>query len=340
MGLLAAACSRSVPGGAAMPAPARPAAEADPGEETRGRRRRSSFHVRHERAAGPDLAAFTDVSRAPCARRPDFRSRAPRRPAARLLRARRSRGVGARRRPGAGAGLLARRRGHARERCRPTAPSRTPAARPGWRGCARRASTCRVLRLRPRQPGQLRGVVAAVEPRRRARATASASRSAPASFSATVPTLGALLDAQGLKWRGLQRGMTGAPGGHDCLHAPSRRRRLTMGGHQRLRGRATTRAVVRQVLDHGRQRGLLPGRTRSTSASCGRTRASASSLPAGSFRRARHLQRRPRHGHDRRVHAGSRGPGAPSGVAADRRVAAGVRQAPARLAGLDTTACS
>jgi hypothetical protein len=41
-------------------------------------------------------------------------------------------------------------------------------------------------------------------------------------FPASVPTLGALLDAKRLPWRVYSEGMTGAPGGHDCLHAVSR----------------------------------------------------------------------------------------------------------------------
>src|SRR5690348_2959293 len=41
-------------------------------------------------------------------------------------------------------------------------------------------------------------------------------------FPASVPTLGALLDARGLAWKVYSEGMTGAPGGHDCLHAPDR----------------------------------------------------------------------------------------------------------------------
>jgi len=41
-------------------------------------------------------------------------------------------------------------------------------------------------------------------------------------YPSTVPTLGALLDNAHKKWRVYSEGMTGAPGGHNCLHAPSR----------------------------------------------------------------------------------------------------------------------
>lgn len=41
-------------------------------------------------------------------------------------------------------------------------------------------------------------------------------------FPASVPTLGALLDDAGLPWKVYSEGMAGAPGGHDCLHAPDR----------------------------------------------------------------------------------------------------------------------
>ena len=41
-------------------------------------------------------------------------------------------------------------------------------------------------------------------------------------FPASVPTLGALLDAQRMRWKVYSEGMDGAPGGHNCLHAPDR----------------------------------------------------------------------------------------------------------------------
>jgi len=41
-------------------------------------------------------------------------------------------------------------------------------------------------------------------------------------FPASVPTLGALLDAKKLPWRIYSEGMVGAPGGHNCLHALDR----------------------------------------------------------------------------------------------------------------------
>jgi phosphatidylinositol-3-phosphatase len=41
-------------------------------------------------------------------------------------------------------------------------------------------------------------------------------------FPASVPTLGALLDAAGRSWRIYSEGMAGVPGGGNCLHAPSR----------------------------------------------------------------------------------------------------------------------
>jgi hypothetical protein len=41
-------------------------------------------------------------------------------------------------------------------------------------------------------------------------------------FPASVPTIADLLDAQGLSWKVYSEGMDGAPGGHACLHAPSR----------------------------------------------------------------------------------------------------------------------
>jgi hypothetical protein len=41
-------------------------------------------------------------------------------------------------------------------------------------------------------------------------------------FPASVPTFGALLDAKRMPWRVYSEGMTGAPAGHDCLHAVNR----------------------------------------------------------------------------------------------------------------------
>src|SRR3954452_20901789 len=41
-------------------------------------------------------------------------------------------------------------------------------------------------------------------------------------FPASVPTLGALLDEAHLGWKIYSEGMAGAPGGGNCLHAPSR----------------------------------------------------------------------------------------------------------------------
>jgi hypothetical protein len=41
-------------------------------------------------------------------------------------------------------------------------------------------------------------------------------------FPQSVPTLGALLDRKKLPWRIYSEGMTGAPGGHNCLHAVDR----------------------------------------------------------------------------------------------------------------------
>ncbi|MBV8303861.1 MAG: hypothetical protein JOZ04_06600 [Acidimicrobiia bacterium] len=41
-------------------------------------------------------------------------------------------------------------------------------------------------------------------------------------FPASVPTIGALLDGAGLSWKVYSEGEEGAPGGHPCLHAPSR----------------------------------------------------------------------------------------------------------------------
>jgi hypothetical protein len=41
-------------------------------------------------------------------------------------------------------------------------------------------------------------------------------------FPASVPTLGALLGRAHLPWKVYSEGMTGAPGGHDCLHAIDR----------------------------------------------------------------------------------------------------------------------
>lgn len=41
-------------------------------------------------------------------------------------------------------------------------------------------------------------------------------------FPESVPTLGALLDEKRLSWRVYSEGMTGAPGGHNCLHAADR----------------------------------------------------------------------------------------------------------------------
>jgi hypothetical protein len=39
-------------------------------------------------------------------------------------------------------------------------------------------------------------------------------------YPASVPTLGALLDAKGLSWKVYSEGMDGAPGGHNCLYPP------------------------------------------------------------------------------------------------------------------------
>jgi hypothetical protein len=41
-------------------------------------------------------------------------------------------------------------------------------------------------------------------------------------FPASVPTIADLLDAAGLGWKVYSEGEEGAPGGHPCLHAPSR----------------------------------------------------------------------------------------------------------------------
>ncbi|HEV3127850.1 MAG TPA: alkaline phosphatase family protein, partial [Solirubrobacteraceae bacterium] len=41
-------------------------------------------------------------------------------------------------------------------------------------------------------------------------------------FPASVPTFGGLLDAHGRSWKVYSEGMAGAPGGGNCLHAPSR----------------------------------------------------------------------------------------------------------------------
>ena len=41
-------------------------------------------------------------------------------------------------------------------------------------------------------------------------------------FPASVPTIGNLLDDAGLTWKVYSEGEEGAPGGHPCLHAPSR----------------------------------------------------------------------------------------------------------------------
>ena len=41
-------------------------------------------------------------------------------------------------------------------------------------------------------------------------------------FAASVPTFGGLLGADGRTWKVYSEGMDGAPGGHNCLHAPNR----------------------------------------------------------------------------------------------------------------------
>ena len=41
-------------------------------------------------------------------------------------------------------------------------------------------------------------------------------------FPATVPTIASLFDGAGLSWKVYSEGMEGAPGGHPCLHGPSR----------------------------------------------------------------------------------------------------------------------
>ena len=63
---------------------------------------------------------------------------------------------------------------------------------------------------------------AAVEPSTQGKADCAGQPYGSCIFPASVPTLASLLDAKRLPWRIYSEGMAGAPGGHDCLHAPDR----------------------------------------------------------------------------------------------------------------------
>jgi len=62
----------------------------------------------------------------------------------------------------------------------------------------------------------------AVEPTTQGKADCAGQPYGSCIFPATVPTFGALMDAAHKSWRVYSEGMTGAPAGHNCLHALNR----------------------------------------------------------------------------------------------------------------------
>jgi len=136
-------------------------------------------------------------------------------------------------------------------------------------------------------------------------------------FPASVPTLGAVLDARGLAWKVYSEGMTGAPGGHDCLHAPSRNAPDPYQGPG-ANGYATRHNPApwfASVLDHGGSEDYCQAHSVDLE-QLWKDAASPQSLPAWSF-----VEPDTCHdGHDTEMIGGCaldpEGPGAPSGVAA------------------------
>ena len=61
-----------------------------------------------------------------------------------------------------------------------------------------------------------------VEPTTQGKADCAGQPYSSCIFPASVPTLGALMDAKHLPWKVYSEGMAGAPGGHNCLHAVDR----------------------------------------------------------------------------------------------------------------------
>jgi len=298
---LAAACSRSVPAGSSDAAPASRRRRRS-GRGTRGGGGSSftlGMNARGTRSGGVHRC-FTRA----CARRQDS---GPVRRAALLLACLALAAPAASARADDPARYVF---SHVVESCsrtsRPTAPSRTPAARPGWRGCARRASTCRSSSPPARQPGQLRGVVRRREPTTQGKSDCLASRSAPHLLSDRADPRRAA-GRPGPEVARLQRGHD-RRAGRPRLPARAEPRRAYQGpGTNGYATRPQPRAVVRQ---RARPRG-----SEDYAGALGRPsravegRASASRCPVV-VRRARHLNEGHDTRHDRRVHAGSEGPGA------------------------------
>lgn len=70
--------------------------------------------------------------------------------------------------------------------------------------------------------GNYESAFGAVEPTPQGEADCAGQPYGSCIFPATVPTLGALLDKKHMPWKVYSEGMTGAPGGHNCLHAVDR----------------------------------------------------------------------------------------------------------------------
>lgn len=136
-------------------------------------------------------------------------------------------------------------------------------------------------------------------------------------FPASVPTFGALLDAAGRSWRIYSEGMTGAPGGGNCLHSPSRSLPDPYQGPGS--NGYTTRHNPAPWFDSVLQAGGSEAYCQSHSVDLGEfwpDAASPSTLPAWSF-----IEPDTCHdGHDTGASGGCggdpEGPGAPTGVAA------------------------
>lgn len=70
--------------------------------------------------------------------------------------------------------------------------------------------------------GNYEALFGAVEPTTQGKADCLGQPYGSCIFPATVPTLGSLMDARHLAWRIYSEGMSGAPAGHNCLHAVDR----------------------------------------------------------------------------------------------------------------------
>jgi hypothetical protein len=70
--------------------------------------------------------------------------------------------------------------------------------------------------------GNYEAAFGAVEPTTQGKADCLGMAYGSCIFPASVPTIATLLDEQGLSWKVYSEGEEGAPGGHACLHAPSR----------------------------------------------------------------------------------------------------------------------